>query len=184
MLAAAAAAVVAAVLAAVAGHTAAACIAAAAASALSCLFLYHPPFLCLTHMSPSARSNLRFSILSSQREGSFFGSHQFISVRVFSFKHGSHHHDYASTIIYSTNHQFCSTASRLLLECWIGYLPPKSSKIHKLGEHVGTGLEKLFEPSNSKNGNIINRSLNYSSEPLPFAARRSSSRRCCSNCFC
>lgn len=47
-----------------------------------------------------------------------------------------------------------------------------------------TCLEKQFKPSNSKNGNIINRSLNYSSEPLPFAARRSSSRRCCSNCFC
>lgn len=29
--------------------------------------------------------------------------------------------------IYNTNHQFCSTASRLLLECWIGYLPPKST---------------------------------------------------------
>ena len=96
-------------------------------------------------LSPSSRSNLRFSILSSQREGSFFGragpltstnshgSHQFISVRVFSFKHGSHHHIYASTIIYSTNHQFL--LHRNSFAPWmLDWIP--SSKIHKMGEHV------------------------------------------------
>ncbi len=45
-------------------------------------------------------------------------------------------------------------------------------------------LRKTFQTLQFKKCNIINRSLNSSSEPLPFAVRRSSSRRCCSKCFC
>ena len=144
VLVAAAAAVVAAVLAAVAGHTAAACIAAAAAS-LSCLFLYHRPFLCLTHTVPKLPKQLTFLNPFKPKRRIFFWQS-----RAFNF----HKQSWQSSIHFCPSFliQTWIPSPHLLINNHLQYQPSillhrnsfapwmldwiPSSKIHKMGEHV------------------------------------------------
>ena len=191
---AAAAAVVAAVLPVVAGHTAAACIAAAAAaSALSCLFLYHRPFLCLTHC-PQARFNqLMFFNPFKPKRRIFFGRAEafklpqtvmaVINQPLSEFSHSNVDPITTSTHLQSSILPNINFAPLQL----IGSLHVRLDTFLQNPQNGWTcsyRLRKTFQTLQFKKCNIINRSLNSSSEPLPFAVRRSSSRRCCSKCFC